>query len=188
MILQPQEGGAFFMSPEFPNQVLLNDGQIRARVVELGKEISADYASQEELVIVGILKGSFVFLADLIRNIDLSVEIEMISIMSYGDDTKSSGHVRLLMDLQRDIRARDVLIVEDIVDTGRTIDYLIRSLRQRQPNSIRVCTLLDKPSRREVPAHPEYIGFEIPDQFVVGYGLDHEGKHRNLPYIAVLET
>ncbi len=175
------------MSSGLRAKVLLNAEEIKVRVADLGQEISKDYASAQDFVIVGVLTGCFVFLSDLIREIDLSVKIEMMSIMSYGDDTKSSGHVRLLMDLQRDIRGCDVLIVEDIVDTGRTIEYIVRTLRQRLPNSIRVCTLLDKPSRREVAANPEYVGFEIPDRFVVGYGLDHAGKYRNLPHITILD-
>jgi len=171
-----------------PYEELLSADQIRRRVSELGHEITDRYRSAESLVVVGILKGSFVFLADLIRQIDLTVEIELMSVMSYGEATKSSGHVRVLMDLQRDIQYQEVLIVEDIVDTGRTIAYLAASLRQRNPASLSVCTLLDKPSKREVEVTPEYIGFEIPDQFVVGYGLDHAQKHRNLPNIVVLDT
>jgi hypoxanthine phosphoribosyltransferase len=165
---------------------LLTREEIHQRVVSLGQEISTDYADTNGLVLVGVLRGSFVFLADLIREIDLAVEIEMISVMSYGDATKSTGHVRLIMDLQRDVQDCDVLIVEDIVDTGRTLNYLVETLKQRHPRTLRVCTLLDKPSRREIEAVPKYVGFEIPDRFVVGYGLDYAQRYRNLPYIGVL--
>lgn len=169
-----------------PIEVLISGEAISIRVGELARQLSADYADVDSLVVAGVLKGSFVFLADLVRDLELDVEIEMLSVMSYGQETRSSGHVRLLMDLQRDILDRDVLIVEDIVDTGRTLTYLTRLLAQRRPRSLRVCTLLDKPSRREVDARPDYVGFEIPDRFVVGYGLDYAERYRNLPYVGVL--
>jgi len=165
---------------------LISASQISDRITELAADISKDYAETDSLVVVGVLTGSFVFLADLVREVDLDLEVEMMAVMSYGAATKSSGQVRLIMDLQRDIRGRDILVVEDIVDTGRTLNYLLGNLGHREPKSIRVCTLLDKPSRREVEAKPDYVGFEIPDKFVVGYGLDHAQRYRGLPYIAVL--
>ncbi len=175
------------MSADDPTDILLSSDQIRDRIEALGLQISSDYAQSESLILVGVLTGSFVFLADLIRRISTPTVVEMISVASYGDATKSSGHVRLLMDLQNDIEDCDVLIVEDIVDTGRTLNYLKQLLSQRKPGSLRVCTLLDKPSRREVEAVPDYVGFEIPDRFVVGFGLDHAQRYRNLSYIGVLE-
>ena len=175
------------MSADDPTDILLSSDQIRDRIEALGLQISSDYTQSESLVLVGVLTGSFVFLADLIRRISIPTVVEMISVASYGDATKSSGHVRLLMDLQNDIEDCDVLIVEDIVDTGRTLNYLKQLLSQRKPGSLRVCTLLDKPSRREVEAVPDYVGFEIPDLFVVGFGLDHAQRYRNLSYIGVLE-
>ncbi|HAA78698.1 TPA: hypoxanthine phosphoribosyltransferase [Candidatus Latescibacteria bacterium] len=175
------------MSADDPTDILLSSDQIHDRIEALGLQISSDYTQSESLVLVGVLTGSFVFLADLIRRISIPTVVEMISVASYGDATKSSGHVRLLMDLQNDIEDCDVLIVEDIVDTGRTLNYLKQLLSQRKPGSLRVCTLLDKPSRREVEAVPDYVGFEIPDLFVVGFGLDHAQRYRNLSYIGVLE-
>tara|TARA_A100001037_G_scaffold288605_1_gene299445 strand:- start:176 stop:703 length:528 start_codon:yes stop_codon:yes gene_type:complete len=175
------------LSADDPTDILLSSDQIRDRIEALGLQISSDYAQSESLILVGVLTGSFVFLADLIRRISTPTVVEMISVASYGDATKSSGHVRLLMDLQNDIEDCDVLIVEDIVDTGRTLNYLKQLLSQRKPGSLRVCTLLDKPSRREVEAVPDYVGFEIPDRFVVGFGLDHAQRYRNLSYIGVLE-
>ena len=173
------------MLPEQIDEVLLSEKIIQSRVAEMGRTLTQDYADSD-LVIVGVLRGCFVFLADLIRHLDIPLEVETIAVMSYGDATKSSGHVRTMMDLQKDIQGRDVLVVEDVVDTGRTITYLLRTLAQRGPKSLRVCTLLDKPSRREVPVDPDYTGFEIPDRFVVGYGLDFAQKYRNLPYIGIL--
>tara|TARA_B100000700_G_C14434419_1_gene574166 strand:+ start:50 stop:577 length:528 start_codon:yes stop_codon:yes gene_type:complete len=175
------------LSADDPTDILLSSDQIHDRIEALGLQISSDYTQSESLVLVGVLTGSFVFLADLIRRISIPTVVEMISVASYGDATKSSGHVRLLMDLQNDIEDCDVLIVEDIVDTGRTLNYLKQLLSQRKPGSLRVCTLLDKPSRREVEAVPDYVGFEIPDLFVVGFGLDHAQRYRNLSYIGVLE-
>lgn len=167
------------------HEILLDEATIRKRVADLGRQLSVDHP--DGFVAVGVLKGSFVFLADLLRGVDLDVEVELIATMSYGDDTRSSGHVRLLMDLQRNIRDRHVLLVEDIVDTGRTLAYLLKLLEQRSPATLKTCTLLDKPSRREVDVAPDYVGFEVPDRFVVGYGLDHAGLYRNLPYIAALD-
>jgi hypoxanthine phosphoribosyltransferase len=173
--------------PKEIRQILFSADQIRQRVQVLGKQISDDYQQAEPLILIGILKGSFYFLADLSRTITHPVEIEFMSISSYGSDTVSSGNVKILKDLDRDISGRDVLLVEDILDTGLTLDYLLRSLEARNPKSLKVCTLLDKPERRQVSVPVAYRGFEIPDAFVVGYGLDYDQMYRNLPYIGVLE-
>lgn len=165
---------------------LIGREALAARVVELGREVARDYAGRTP-VLVGVLKGAVVFLADLMRAIDGPVECDFIAVSSYGESTRSSGIVRLTKDLSASIEGRDVLVVEDIVDTGRTLAYLLRNLQTRQPRSLRVCTLLDKPSRRAVPVTLDYVGFAVPDRFVVGYGLDHAGLHRNLPYVAVLD-
>jgi len=166
---------------------LLTKDAIAARVRDLGREIARDYAGRTP-VLVGVLKGAVVFLADLMRAIDGPVECDFIAVSSYGASTRSSGIVRLTKDLSQSIEGRDVLVIEDIVDTGRTLSYLVRNLETRQPRSLRVCTLLDKPSRREVPVTLDYVGFSVPDAFVVGYGLDYAGVHRNLPYVAVLDA
>jgi hypoxanthine phosphoribosyltransferase len=165
---------------------LIGREALAARVVELGREVARDYAGRTP-VLVGVLKGAVVFLADLMRAIDGPVECDFIAVSSYGESTRSSGIVRLTKDLSASIEGRDVLVVEDIVDTGRTLAYLLRNLQTRQPRSLRVCTLLDKPSRRAVPVTLDYVGIAVPDRFVVGYGLDHAGLHRNLPYVAVLD-
>lgn len=169
-------------------ETLLTEEQIRARVSELGKEITRDY-SDKSLLIVGILKGSAVFLADLIRAIDLPLDYDFVAVSSYGADSRSSGVVRLLKDIDAAVDSRDVLIVEDIVDTGWTLrlSYLIENLQARGAASVKICTLLDKPCRRRVDVGIDYCGFVIEDHFVVGYGLDHRGRYRNLPYIAILE-
>jgi hypoxanthine phosphoribosyltransferase len=160
---------------------------IALRNQALGAAISAHYRSQgvNELTCVGVLKGSIVFLADLIRHIDLDVRIEVLGVSSY-DGTESTGHVRITHDLRTDISGAHVLLVEDIVDTGLTLDFLHRTLGVRQPASLRVAALLDKPSRRKVDIHADFVGFTIPDQFVVGYGLDVDQRLRHLPYIAVV--
>lgn len=172
------------MSPEAPS-VLLDAGRLAARVRELGAEIAHDYGDRVP-VLVGVLQGAVVFLADLMRAIDVPLECDFIAVSSYGAATRSSGIVELTKDLSMPIEGREVLVVEDIVDTGRTLDYLRRNLETRRPRSVRVCTLLDKAARREVPVELHYVGFVIPDRFVVGYGLDHAGRHRNLPHVAVL--
>ena len=167
--------------------VLFAAEAIQRRVQELGDRISEDYgAATEPVVLVGILKGSLFFLADLARRISCPVEIEMMSVSSYGPATQSSGIVRILKDLDASITDRHVLLVEDIVDTGLTLDYLLKSLRTRNPASLEVCALLDKPARRQVEIPIAYLGFSIPDQFVVGYGLDYNQRYRNLPFIGVL--
>lgn len=166
-------------------RVLIPAGDLTARVGELGRQIRADYAGRTPML-VGVLKGAVVFLADLMRAIDASCECDFIALSSYGASTRSSGIVELTKDLSVPIEGRDVLIVEDIVDTGRTLAYLLRNLETRQPATLRVCTLLDKAARREVPVTLDYVGFQIPDEFVVGYGLDFAGLYRNLPYLGVL--
>jgi hypoxanthine phosphoribosyltransferase len=167
-------------------EILFSEVQIAARVRELGKQITADYQGKD-LVLVGILKGAVPFVADLMRTIELPLAYDMMAVSSYGASTRSSGTVRFLKDLDTSIEGRDVIIVEDIVDTGLTLHYLTENLRARRANSLKICTLLDKPSRRKVQLVPDYNGFEIPDVFVVGYGLDYAEKYRNLPYIGVLK-
>jgi hypoxanthine phosphoribosyltransferase len=166
-------------------EVLVDEEQIQAKVAELGRSISEDYRGKT-LVLVGLLRGAIVFLSDLMRVIDIPVQLDFIGISSYGATTES-GAVRLVMDLETDISGRDVLIVEDIVDTGKTLSYLVQNLRARQPASLRICALLDKPERRQVPIVVDYVGFEIPDKFVVGYGLDFAEGYRNLPFVGVLK-
>ena len=167
-------------------RVLISEEQIRQRVAELGSEISAHY-KDGPLYLIGILKGSFAFLADLSRAIKTPCRIEFIGISSYGANKTTSGQVRLTRDLDVSIEGRDVLIVEDIVDSGITLNYLIRLLQQRQPRSIRVVAMLDKPERRQRPVEIAWTGFQIPDHFVVGYGLDYAEDYRNLPDVCVLD-
>lgn len=158
--------------------------QIKMRIAELGKEISHVYKG-EEIILVCVLNGSFMFCADLSRAIDLEMDIDFMSLSSYGDAMVSSGNVRVDLDLRNSIKGKNVLIVEDIVDTGRTIAKLLELLQTREPKSLKVCTLLSKPSRREIPVQIDYVGFTIEDRFVIGYGLDDQGKKRNLPFIGV---
>jgi hypoxanthine phosphoribosyltransferase len=169
-----------------PGRVLISSDEIAARVADLGEAISRDYAGRAP-VLVGVLKGALVFVSDLIRAITLPISLDFMSVSSYGSGTRSSGVVRLSADLALSIEGRDVIIVEDIVDSGRTLSYLRRNLATRHPRSLALCGLLDKVARREVDVTVDYVGFVIPDEFVVGYGLDHDGLHRNLPYIAVLD-
>src|SRR6478735_602766 len=167
-------------------QVLVSEEQIAAKVAELGAMVSADYAGRE-LTLVSVLKGSLPFMADLMRAITIPVRIDLMEVSSYGGTaTESSGLVRILKDLSASIEGRDVLIVEDIIDTGLTLNYLLRYLRGKNPRSLRVCTLLDKPARRLVDIPVDYLGFTIPDQFVVGYGLDYGEYYRNLRFVGVL--
>ena len=161
----------------------ISEKDILAKVAEMGRRITADY-KDKDLLVVGILKGSVVFMSDLIRAIDLPLEISFMSVSSYASGIASSGSVRLQCDLDKPLRGKDVLIVEDIIDSGYTISYLIETLNVRQPASLKICSLLDKPSRRMTDMKADYTGFEIEDEFVVGYGLDYAGKHRNLGYIA----
>lgn len=166
-------------------EILFTSGQIAERIKELGRLITNDYSGKDP-VLVGILKGAVPFIADLMRSIELPLVYDLMAVSSYGASTKSSGTVRILKDLDLAIEGRDVLIVEDIVDTGLTLQYLIESLKTRRVKSIKVCTLLDKPSRRKKTIQPDYNGFVIPDVFVVGYGLDYNERYRNLPFIGVL--
>lgn len=167
--------------------VLFDEETIRARVAELGREISRDYAGKAP-ILVNILKGGFIFLADLVRRIDVPCEMDFMVVSSYEDRTESSGVVRILSDLGLNIEGRHVLVVEDIVDSGLTLDYLRELLLARNPASLRVVTLLDKHERRKVHVPVDYVGFRIPDEFVVGYGLDYAQRFRNLPYITVLDA
>lgn len=166
--------------------MLLSEEQIRKRVTELGARISEDYADDPP-ILVNVLKGGVVFMADLIRATTIPVEIDFMEVSSYGDGTETSGVVRILEDLSLSITDRHVLIVEDIVDTGLTLHYIIQNLETRQPRSIKICTLLDRRGRRQVDLNLDYVGFVVPDKFVIGYGLDLAQKYRNLPHIAVLE-
>lgn len=167
-------------------EVLLSEDQIQARVAELGAQIAIDLAGRK-LTLVSVLKGSLPFMADLMRAIDLPLRIDLMEVSSYGGaTTESSGLVRILKDLSSSIEGEDVLIVEDIIDTGLTLNYLVRYLRGKNPKSLRICTLLDKPARRLVEIEVDYTGFTIPDQFVVGYGLDYGELYRNLKFVGVL--
>lgn len=173
------------IDPVLITEILIPSDKLQARIVELGAEISRAYEGQD-LLLLAVLKGSVLFLSDLMRRIEIPHAIDFMAISSYGAGMESSGAVRILKDLDAPIEGRNVLIVEDIIDTGRTLSYLKRLLTARQPRSLRICTLLNKPSRREVDVPVEYIGFDIPNKFVVGYGLDFAELYRNLPYIAVL--
>lgn len=166
-------------------EVLVAADVLQRRVRELGEAISRDYAGRR-LLLVGVLKGAVFFLSDLMRFIDIPVEIDFMAVASYGSATDSSGVVRILKDLDTVIEGRDVLIVEDIVDSGLTLQYLLRNLGSRNPSTLEVCALLTKPERRKVELPTKYVGFEIPDRFVIGYGLDYGERHRNLPFVAAL--
>lgn len=176
------------MSSMMPDvkEVLIPSSAIQEKVREIGERITVDYESERPLL-VGILRGAVVFLGDLMRDINLPCELDFMDISSYGTGTSSSGVVRILKDLEEDITGRHVLIVEDIVDTGLTLSYLRRALLQRNPASLEICSLLSKPDRRRVELDVKYLGFEVPDEFVVGYGLDYAGAYRNLPDVCVLK-
>jgi len=165
---------------------LISAKAIAARVEALARDISEHFANTEKLVVVGLLRGSFIFIADLVRELDLPVEVDFLEVSSYGNSTQSSREVRVLKDLRGEIQGRDVLVVEDIVDTGHTLKHVLNILATRQPNRVEVCALLDKPSRREVDVRARWIGFEIPDRFVVGYGIDYAQRNRNLPHIGAV--
>jgi hypoxanthine phosphoribosyltransferase len=167
--------------------IMIDEAQIQARVSELAAEIEADYLDKEDLLLICVLKGGYVFLSDLSRNLSRPHQLDFMGISSYGKGTKSSGAVQIIMDLKAPITDRNVLIVEDIIDSGRTLEYMRQNLLARGPASLRICALLSKPSRREIDVPVDYTGFEIPDEFVVGYGLDFAEDYRNLPYIAVLK-
>ncbi|HYE82266.1 MAG TPA: hypoxanthine phosphoribosyltransferase [Clostridia bacterium] len=166
--------------------ILISEEEIAKRVKELGKQLTEEYKGKD-LLVVGILKGCMLFLSDLVRAIELPLTMDFMVVSSYGSATKSSGVVRIIKDLEREIEGKDVLIVEDIVDTGLTLSYLIENLKTRNPRSVKVCSLLDKPDRRKAQVNTEYIGFRIPDEFVVGYGLDYSEVYRNLPFVCVLK-
>jgi len=166
-------------------EILIDEATLRGRLVELGAEISADYAGRD-LLLVGVLKGAVFFMADLMRELTVSCEIDFMAISSYGAATDSSGVVRILKDLDINVSGRDVLVVEDIIDSGLTLSYLMRNLRARKPASLEIAALLTKPERREIDVPVRYVGFEIPNRFVIGYGLDFAERYRNLPYVGVL--
>jgi len=166
-------------------EILVQPDELRRKVADLGQAISADYA-ERDLLLVGVLKGAVFFLSDLMREITVPCEVDFMAVASYGSATDSSGVVRILKDLDASIEGRDVLIVEDIVDSGLTLQYLLRNLRARGPKSVEVCALLTKPERRKIELEARYVGFEIPDRFAIGYGLDFAEKYRNLPYVAAL--
>lgn len=174
------------MAGRRPGRVVIGAAELRARIGELGRSIARDYAGREP-VLIGVLQGAFVFMADLVRAIPIDLATDFIGLSSYEGGTTSSGQVRLVSDLSMPIAGRHVLIVEDLVDTGLTLEYLRRNLEARSPRSVRVCALADKASRRQVETVLDYVGFAIPDVYVVGYGFDYEGLYRNLPHVAALE-
>jgi hypoxanthine phosphoribosyltransferase len=167
-------------------ETLVSSEDLQRRVQELGAEISRDYEGRD-LFMVGVLKGAVLFLADLMRNLTVPCEVDFMAVSSYGSETDSSGVVRILKDLDATISDRDVLLVEDIVDSGLTLHYLLKNLRAREPRSLEVCALLTKPERRRVDLPIRYVGFEIPNRFAIGYGLDHAQRYRNLPFVAALQ-
>jgi hypoxanthine phosphoribosyltransferase len=167
-------------------RVLLTEEEVDARIKAIGEQISKDYAGKK-IHLVCVLKGGSFFMCELAKRITVSVSLDFMSVSSYGNDTKSSGVVKIVKDLDEPLQDKEVLIVEDIVDSGRTLSYLMEMLKDRGPKSLRLCTLLDKPDRRVTDVKVDYTGFEIPDEFVVGYGLDYEQEYRNLPYIGVVE-
>ena len=166
--------------------MLIDEERLRSRVAELGEEVSADYAGRD-LLLIGVLKGAVFFMADLMRHLTVTCEVDFMAISSYGAATDSSGVVRILKDLDINIAGRDVLVVEDIIDSGLTLSYLMRNLEAREPASLEICDLLTKPERREIDVPVRYVGFEIPNRFVIGYGLDFAERYRNLPYVGVLD-
>ena len=168
-------------------EILFTEQQLKQRVAELGAAISRDYAGREPVLLVSVLRGSYIFMADLSRAIDIPVQIDFMSVSSYGKGTNSSGQVEIKKDLSDSIEGVHVIVVEDILDSGNTLSYLLHVLSARHPASISLCTLLDKPERREKPIQADYVGFTVPNAFIVGYGLDYAEKYRNLPYIGVLK-
>lgn len=167
-------------------KVMLSEEEVNERIAVLGKQISEDYAGKQ-VHIIGILKGSVFFMCELAKRITVPVSMDFMSVSSYGDATVSSGVIRIAKDLDETLEGKDVLVIEDIIDSGRTLSYLLEVLAKRKPNSMKLCTLLDKPDRRVIDVDVDYVGFEIPDEFVVGYGLDYAQKYRNLPFIGVVE-
>lgn len=169
------------------DKVLIPEDVLQRRIAELGRALNETYDDEDRPLLVCVLKGAFMFLADLTRHMRMRHEVDFMETSSYGARTESSGVVRILLDLERNIEGRHVLIVEDIVDSGRTLHYVIRNLETRNPASVRVCTLLNKPSRRVIDVPVDFVGFEVPDEFVIGYGLDFDEEYRNLPFIGVLK-
>jgi hypoxanthine phosphoribosyltransferase len=165
---------------------IVTQEEMRARIKELGKQIANDYAGKD-LVLVGVLKGAYAFYADLARAIRIPMRVDFLIVTSYGSQSRTSGKVKVVTELTEDIKGKDVLLIEDIVDSGLTVQYLMKALSKQKPKSIKVCTLLSKPERRTIDVPLDYIGFKIPDKYVVGYGLDYQQKYRNLPYLAVLD-
>lgn len=167
-------------------KVLIPEAEVDARIEELGRQISEEYAGKE-VHLVGVLKGSVFFMCELAKRISLPVTMDFMSVSSYGDGTESTGRVKIVKDLDEPLAGKDVIVIEDILDTGRTLSHLLNLLQGREPKSLKLCTLLDKPDRRVCDVNVDYIGFQIPDEFVVGYGLDYAQKYRNLPYIGIVE-
>lgn len=167
-------------------EILFEEKQINERIAIMAEQITNDYKGQT-LLMVGILKGAVLFFSELAKRLDLDIEMDFMAVSSYGSSAKSSGAAKLLKDLDYDIKGKNVLIVEDIIDTGLTLNYLVNSLEARNPKSLKTCCLLDKPSRRKIDFEPDYKGFEVPDKFLIGFGLDYASKYRNLPYIGVLK-
>src|SRR5699024_5663112 len=167
-------------------EVLVSSEEIHKRVKKLSQEITEDYKGKY-LMLVGILKGAVIFMSELVQNINLPITMDFMAVSSYGNSSQSSGVVRIIKDLDCYIEGKDILIVEDIIDTGLTLDYLTDNLKKRGPKSVKICTLLDKPERREVKVPVDYVGFQVPDEFIVGYGIDYAEKYRNLPYISALK-
>lgn len=167
-------------------RVLISTEELKQRIADMGKQISQDYADKE-ILMIGVLRGAVIFMADLARAIDIPVAIDFMAVSSYGSGTSSSGVVRILKDLDETVEGKHILVVEDIIDSGLTLNYLLDNIKSRKPASLRMCTLLNKPERRKVNVHIDYNGFTIPDHFVIGYGLDYAEKYRNLPFIGVLK-
>lgn len=167
-------------------EIMLSEAEVDARIQEIGEQISKDYEGKQ-VHLVCVLRGGAFFMCELAKRITVPVSLDFMSVSSYGSDTKSSGVVKIVKDLDDSLRGKDVLVVEDIVDSGRTLSYLMEMLRDRKPNSLKLCTLLDKPDRRVVDVQVDYTGFQIPDEFVVGYGLDYDQRYRNLPYIGIVK-
>ena len=164
-------------------EILISESEIKARINHLAKEISDIYKNSDQLVVIGLLRGSFIFIADLVRRLNLPVEVDFITVSSYGNEMESSRQVRIIKDLETSIKNRDVLVVEDIIDTGHTLAQVLQIMQTRKPKSLSVCTLLNKPSRREIEVTVRWTGFDIPDEFVIGYGIDYAQQGRNLPHI-----
>ena len=181
-----QKGSSPSMLENDIQEILFSEDQLQARVREIAQEIERDYAGKE-IMLISVLRGSFIFMADLCRALDLPCTLDFMSVSSYGKGTTSSGQVQITKDLSEDISGRHIIVVEDILDSGNTLSYLLKILQHRHPASVRLCTLLDKPERRVKPVEVHYCGFTIPDAFVVGYGLDYAEKYRNLPYIGILK-